>query len=141
MHACRSRVTIFWRWCGVFAAVASLSAAAPRPAAGVARVVIISVDGLRPDLLLRGRTPAIANLMQHGSYTLAARTIVEGYTVPSHVSMLTGVVPSRHALVEGLSVDTMATLATACALLGIEVPGTIDGKNVPDILSVATQPR
>ena len=92
-------MTTYSRWCGVLAAIAAIAAlagAAPRPA--VDRVVIVSVDGLRPDFLLRDRTPAIKDLMEHGSYTLAARTIAEGYTVPSHVSMLTGVVPSRHGV-------------------------------------------
>ena len=43
--------------------------------------------------------------------------------------------------VTGLSVDTMATFATACALLGIDVPRTIDGKDVPNILNLAPQAR
>src|SRR4051812_1583806 len=73
----------------------SPSAAPPAP---VQHVVIISIDGLRPDLLDRGDTPAIHGLMRAGSYTLQARTVDEVYTLPSHTSMLTGVVPSRHGV-------------------------------------------
>ncbi len=43
--------------------------------------------------------------------------------------------------VKDLSVDTMATFATTCALLGIDMPGTIDGRNVPAILHLTPQPR
>ena len=43
--------------------------------------------------------------------------------------------------VKDLSVDTMATFATACALLGIDIPGAIDGRNVPAILNLTTQAR
>ena len=46
-----ARVTSFSRWCGVLAAIAALAGVAARPAASVDRVVIVSVDGLRPDLL------------------------------------------------------------------------------------------
>lgn len=72
--------------------------AARRPVDAIRRMVIVSVDGLRPDLLARGRTPRMRALMRRGSYTLRARTVAEVYTVPSHVSMLTGVVPSRHGV-------------------------------------------
>lgn len=53
---------------------------------------------MRPDLLLRGHSPAMTGLMHRGSYTLLARTVTEGYTIPSHVSMLTGVVPANHGV-------------------------------------------
>jgi arylsulfatase A-like enzyme len=36
--------------------------------------------------------------MAQGSFTLWAHTIDEGYTVPSHVSMLTGTTPARHGV-------------------------------------------
>lgn len=72
--------------------------ASRRPVAAISRVFIVSVDGLRPDVLLRAQVPHIRALMQSGSYTFWARTVEEGYTVPSHVSMLTGVVPARHGV-------------------------------------------
>ena len=36
--------------------------------------------------------------MRRGWYTRSAVTVVEGYTLPSHVSMLTGVAPQRHGV-------------------------------------------
>jgi hypothetical protein len=65
---------------------------------GVRRAVIVSVDGLRPDLISMDLTPTIHGLMRRGSYTQSARTIPEGYTLPSHASMLTGVSAERHGV-------------------------------------------
>ena len=70
----------------------------PRPVEGLDRVMIISIDGLRPDLLLRARTPHLHGLFENGSYTFWARTTAASTTLPSHVSMLTGVVPEVHAI-------------------------------------------
>ena len=66
------------------------------PAGGKARLLIISVDGLRPDLMLRARTPNIRALFESGSYSFWARTVPHTITLPSHVSMLTGCIPRRH---------------------------------------------
>jgi len=72
-------------------------AAAPaKPIPAVEHVIIISVDGLRPDVLLRARTPNIRGLMEAGTFTLWARTVPQSITLPSHTSMLTGVTPERH---------------------------------------------
>jgi predicted AlkP superfamily pyrophosphatase or phosphodiesterase len=60
--------------------------------------VIISIDGLRPDLALRANTPNIHALMNIGSYTFWARTTAESITLPSHTSMLTGVTPVKHGI-------------------------------------------
>lgn len=67
-------------------------------AAPVRHAVIVSIDGLRPDLLMAGPATRMQRFLRQGSYTMRARTVTEGYTVPSHVSMLTGVVPSRHGV-------------------------------------------
>jgi len=62
------------------------------------RVLIISVDGLRPDVLLRARTPAMRGLMSRGAFTCWAQTTAASVTLPSHTSMLTGVPPSVHGI-------------------------------------------
>ncbi len=64
----------------------------------VEHVIIVSIDGLRPDMMLRNNTPVMRSLMRGGSYTMWARTTEVSITLPSHVSMLTGVVPERHAI-------------------------------------------
>ena len=72
--------------------------AAARPTTRPRRVVVISVDGLRPDLLLRADTPNMHRLFENGCYTFWARTVPQGITLPSHTSMLTGVTPRRHGI-------------------------------------------
>lgn len=64
----------------------------------VHRVLLVSVDGLRPDLLLRADAPAMRGLMESGCFTLWARTTPVSVTLPSHVSMLTGVSPEVHGI-------------------------------------------
>lgn len=68
------------------------------PAPRVARVLVVSVDGLRPDVLLRADAPVLRALMDRGSFTMWAATTDVAVTLPSHVSMLTGVTPARHGI-------------------------------------------
>src|SRR5688572_1074327 len=62
------------------------------------RVLIISVDGLRPDLALRGDCPNLRDLIARGSFTLWAQTTPGGKTLPSHTSMLTGRTVPLHGI-------------------------------------------
>jgi predicted AlkP superfamily pyrophosphatase or phosphodiesterase len=78
-------------------AIAQAPPSQAQPAAAK-RVVIISVDGLRPDLALRAETPTIRGLLKSGAFTFWARTTAVSITLPSHTSMLTGVVPDRHGI-------------------------------------------
>ena len=79
------------------AAVANAAGvSAHRPVSGISRVLLVSVDGLRPDLILRANTPVMRELMARGSYSLWARTTDMAVTLPSHTSMLTGVPPTKH---------------------------------------------
>lgn len=80
------------------AAAVPAVAAMEEPAPPRPRVLIISVDGLRPDLLLRAKTPYIHELFEGGCYSFWARTVPHAITLPSHVSMLTGVAPRRHGI-------------------------------------------
>ncbi|MGH7682478.1 MAG: alkaline phosphatase family protein, partial [Candidatus Eiseniibacteriota bacterium] len=70
----------------------------PRPVPAITRALIVSIDGLRPDLLLRADTPTLHGLMRRGTFTMWARTTAVAVTLPSHVSMLTGVTPGKHGI-------------------------------------------
>jgi len=69
-----------------------------RPVGGVERVLIISVDGMRPDVMLRADMPKIRSLMANGCFTMYAVTTDLAVTLPSHASMLTGVTPAKHGI-------------------------------------------
>lgn len=71
-------------------------ALARTPTTQATRVLIVSIDGLRPDMALRARTPNLHRLMETGSFSFWARTTAVAITLPSHVSMLTGVNPRKH---------------------------------------------
>jgi type I phosphodiesterase/nucleotide pyrophosphatase len=69
------------------------------PAESVSRhVVVVSIDGLRPDAIDTYRASTLQRLMREGSYTLSGRTIHPSKTLPSHTSMLTGQTPERHGV-------------------------------------------
>lgn len=70
--------------------------AAARPA--VRHVVIITVDGLRPDAIAAAPAPRLQALAARGAASLAARVAEIPETLPSHVSMATGVPPSVHGV-------------------------------------------
>ncbi len=77
------------------------SAAAPAAPGAEARtehVIIISVDGLRPDAIDRFAPQTIRGLIDEGSYSSEATTILPSKTLPSHTSMLTGVKPKAHGV-------------------------------------------
>ena len=71
---------------------------APDERAVSSHVVVISIDGLRPDAIEQFGAATLRRMMDEGSYTLEARTIDPSRTLPSHVSMLTGVPPSVHGI-------------------------------------------
>jgi len=76
----------------------SIPTATPTPAPRARRVVILSIDGLRPDAIALAPMPNLLDLMQSGAYSLAARTTYPSATLPAHASMLTGVCPSKHGV-------------------------------------------
>lgn len=121
------------------------------PAAVTSHLVVISVDGLRPDAIERYEAPTMRRLMREGSYTLHAQTILPSKTLPSHTSMVTGVTPEVHgitwngdlSLLTGpVRVPTMFGLARGAGLQTaaffskskfhhLEVPGTLDHVSSP----------
>ncbi|HIE53530.1 MAG TPA: alkaline phosphatase family protein, partial [Armatimonadetes bacterium] len=67
-------------------------------AASARQVVIISLDGLRPDALHHARTPHLDALWQRGAYTWRAQTVLPSVTLVAHASMLSGVTPAKHGI-------------------------------------------
>ena len=61
-------------------------------------VVIISEDGMRPDVLTEEVAPRHVALMREGAVALHAETIPQSDTLPSHASMLSGVGAKAHGL-------------------------------------------
>jgi len=70
----------------------------PPPPILVKRGVIISEDGMRPDVLTEQLAPNHVALMKQGAIAHHAETIPESDTLPSHASMLSGVGAKDHGL-------------------------------------------
>jgi predicted AlkP superfamily pyrophosphatase or phosphodiesterase len=64
--------------------------------APVEHVIIISIDGLRPDAISATRMPNLQRLIQRGVHASNAQTVRPSLTIPAHVSMLTGLDSNRH---------------------------------------------
>lgn len=66
----------------------------PRPA----RVLILSIDGFRPEAIQMAPMPNLLGMLDISAYTFEARTIYPSATLPSHASMLTGLCPDKHGV-------------------------------------------
>ncbi len=114
-------------------------------------VVIVSLDGLRPDAIGMTDTPNLRGLRMTGSWATEARTIDRSYTLPSHTSMLSGVDADRHGLLHNNFTPTQgftrattvfyqahdAGLTTAMFVSKpkfrhIAIPGSVDVFSRPD---------
>jgi arylsulfatase A-like enzyme len=78
----------------------------------LARVLIISMDGARPDAILQADTPHIQALAQRGAVDWTAQTIFPPATLPAHASMLTGLEVEQHGLSDNDSVYPCPVLET-----------------------------
>ena len=85
-------------------------------------VIVVSIDGLRPDAIATFKAPTLQRLIDEGSYTLSATTILPSKTLPSHTSMLTGEPPDRHGVLWNNAIE--------------DQPGTIE---IPTIFGVARE--
>lgn len=114
-------------------------------------VIVISIDGLRPDAIEKYDAHTIKRLMHEGRYSLTAQTITESLTLPSHTSMLTGVGADVHGVTWNsdktkelgyVKVPTIFSLAhasgfTTAAFFSktkfhhLEIPGTLDYSRSP----------
>lgn len=60
------------------------------------KVILISIDGMRPDGLLSCGNSYLSELAKKSSYTFEAKTVYPSITLPCHLSMFHSVPPERH---------------------------------------------
>ncbi len=63
------------------------------------KVLIIGIDGCKPDALLKAKTPNIDKLWKNGSYSFSATTDELTISGPCWTSMLTGVWHDKHKVI------------------------------------------
>jgi predicted AlkP superfamily pyrophosphatase or phosphodiesterase len=91
-------------------ALAALFAAAAASGAAAAPVVMISVDGLKPEYVLeaqqRGlKIPFLRSLAVQGTYAQGVIGVWPTVTFPSHTTLVTGVSPAEHGIIANLEFD------------------------------------
>ena len=63
------------------------------------KVIIMSIDGMRPDGLKACGNEYLSTLMAECSYTFDARSMNPSITLPCHMSIFYGIEPMRHGII------------------------------------------
>lgn len=66
------------------------------------KVILISVDGMRPDGLVACGNEYVGVLKEKAYYTLDARTVTPSVTLPCHMSLFHSVPPQRHGIITNI---------------------------------------
>lgn len=73
-------------------------------------VILISIDGLKPDYVLEAdkhnlKIPNLRRFVKEGSYATSVTGVEPTVTYPSHATMLTGVSPAKHGIYNNTPFD------------------------------------
>ena len=73
-------------------------------------VVMISIDGLKPDYVLQAdkhglKIPHLRRFLKEGAFAAGVKGVVPTVTYPSHTTLVTGVLPSRHGILANTPFD------------------------------------
>jgi len=66
------------------------------------KVILISVDGMRPDGFLKCGNPYIRQMMDSAYYTLDGETVMPSVTLPCHMSLFHSTTPQGHGITTNL---------------------------------------
>jgi hypothetical protein len=68
------------------------------------KVILISIDGMRPDGFMKCGSPFAERLSELGAYTLEGKTVFPPVTLPVHTSIFHSVTPQRHGITTNIFV-------------------------------------
>lgn len=73
-------------------------------------VLLVSIDGLRPDCIIEAdahglKIPHLRRMLSEGSYATGVHGVLPTVTYPSHTTLVTGVSPARHGIVSNTTFD------------------------------------
>src|SRR5438874_11078534 len=97
-----------WLWC-----LTLLFPATAQPPSAERSLLLISIDGLRPDYVLQAdqhglRIPRLRRILQSGAHATGIRGVLPTVTYPSHTTLLTGVWPAKHGIYSNQPFDPLA---------------------------------
>lgn len=89
-----------------------LAAALAASRAPAPPVVLISIDGMRPDYVLEAdryglRIPELRRLLKEGAHATAVTGVLPTVTYPSHTTLVTGVSPAKHGIYANETFDPL----------------------------------
>jgi predicted AlkP superfamily pyrophosphatase or phosphodiesterase len=96
----------------VFLCLCCSMAGASERAAGPPMVMLISVDGLKPEAILEAQShglkvPNLQAFMRDGIYARGVRGVLPTVTYPSHTTLLTGASPAKHGIYSNTTFDPL----------------------------------
>ncbi len=102
-------LTVKYRYLG-----ALLLAAAAPPFARATSVLMISVDGMKPEYVLQAdahglKVPFLRSMLRDGTYADGVTGVWPTVTYPSHTTLLTGVSPAEHGILNNVQFDPRRT--------------------------------
>ncbi|MDQ6636139.1 MAG: alkaline phosphatase family protein, partial [Gemmatimonadota bacterium] len=90
----------------------ALRVGAQAPSSATHPVVLISIDGLKPEYVLQAdahglRIPNLRGLVARGAQASGVVGVVPTVTYPSHTTLVTGVAPARHGIITNNTFDPL----------------------------------
>ena len=100
------------------------------------KVILMSIDGMRPDGLEQCGSDAVEWFKARASYTFDATTVMPSVTLPCHMSLFYGVSPMRHGILSNTfvpQVHTVTGLFEKIAAMGGESASFIGWEPMRDV--------
>jgi predicted AlkP superfamily pyrophosphatase or phosphodiesterase len=96
----------------ILLSVVCSEAVAARGAPSVPLVVLISVDGMKPEAIIDAQShglkvPNLRAFMADGVYASGVRGVLPTLTYPSHTTLLTGASPAKHGIYDNTTFDPL----------------------------------
>jgi predicted AlkP superfamily pyrophosphatase or phosphodiesterase len=93
-----------------FYGLLSTSSACAQESPSRPAVILISIDGLKPEYVLDAdahglKIPALRRFLREGTYATGVHGVVPTVTYPSHTTLITGVSPARHGIYANTTFD------------------------------------
>ena len=81
------------------------------------KVVLILVDGMRPESLALCGNTFVKEMEAHSSYTLKGTTVMPSVTLPCHMSLFHSVTPQRHGILTNTYVPQVRPIRGICEVM------------------------
>ncbi|NCA81099.1 MAG: hypothetical protein EOM76_13155, partial [Sphingobacteriia bacterium] len=83
----------------------------------MSKVILLLVDGMRPDALEMCKNPFLDKLKKNSLYTQKAKTVMPTVTLPCHFSLFHSVHPERHGILSNLYTPQVRPIEGLCEVI------------------------